>query len=268
MRRRDRSDRWSWGETGLRQLVAAVLPALALLVAPAFVAAQTTHVTVRVVAHDAKIIGSDVGGARVTIRNAATGAVLAHGEQQGSTGDTKALVVEPRVRGATIYDTPGAARFTAAGAIDTPTVVEVTAEAPLSYPQALQRGTKTMLLLPGVDVGGDGLIIELNGFIIELLEPVAAGRGGETPVRARVRMLCGCSFTAGGLWDPARMSVVARIYDGTRLVREAPLAFTGEPNTWTGTISTAEVRGGARLAVFAADAGRRNFGESEVREIR
>ena len=219
------------------------------LALPVALAAQTTTVTVRVVAHDAKIIGSDVGGARVTIRNAATGAVLAEGEQQGGTGDTRALVVEPRVRGASIYDAPGAARFTAALTIDTPTVVEVLAEGPLKYPQATRRGMKTVLLLPGVDVGGDGLVIELNGFIVELLEPgTTVDRAGRTPVRARIRMLCGCTFTTGGLWDPTRLSVTARIYDGVTLVREAPLVFTGAPNTWAGSIPTAGPVGASRAS--------------------
>ena len=41
--------------------------------------AQETRITVRVVANDAKIIGTGVGGARVIIRNAATGEVLGVG---------------------------------------------------------------------------------------------------------------------------------------------------------------------------------------------
>ncbi len=233
---------------------------------PQALPAQTT-VTVRVVAHDAKIIGSAVGGATVIIRNAVTGEVLAQGAQQGSTGDTRRIVEEPRARGATVFDTQGAAGFTATVALDTPTVVEVVAEGPRDYPQAMQRASTTLLLIPGRDVTGDGIVLELHGFIVELLEPREARAADSLPVRARIRMMCGCSFTAGGLWDAARMTVVARVYDGATLVREAPLAFTGEENVWAGTLPAAGLPTGARLVVIAEDAGRANFGRSDERVV-
>jgi hypothetical protein len=233
---------------------------------PQALPAQTT-VTVRVVAHDAKLIGSGVGGASVTIRNAVTGAVLAQGVQQGGTGDTRRIMAEPRARGAIVYDAEGAAGFTATIALDTPTVVEVAAEGPLNYPQAMRRASLTTLLVPGQDVTGDGIVLELHGFIVELLEPQEARAAASLPVRARIRMVCGCPFTAGGMWDAGRMSVTARIYDGARAVREAPLAFTGEENVWAGTIPAAGLPTGARLVVIAADAGRANFGRSDVRVV-
>jgi hypothetical protein len=233
---------------------------------PVALAAQTT-VTVRVVAHDAKIIGSGVGGATVTIRNAATGEVLAQGVQQGGTGDTRRIVEEPRARGASVFDTPGAAGFTATVAIDTPTVVEVVAEGPRNYPQAMQRATTTLLLVPGTNVTGDGIVLELRGFIVELLEPEAAHSATSLAVRVRIRMMCGCTFTTGGLWNPARMTVVARVYDGTTVIREAPLAFTGQENIWAGTLPAGNLPTGARLVVLAQDAERANFGRSDERVI-
>jgi hypothetical protein len=225
-------------------------------------AAQTT-VTVHVVAHDAKVIGTAVGGARVIIRNAVTGEELASGVTQGGTGDTRRIVEEPHARGAALYDTPGAAAYVATIAVDTPTVVEVLAEGPGNYPQAIQRASATFLLVPGQDVTGDGIVLELHGFIVELLAPRAARAAVDVPVRARIRMMCGCTFTAGGLWDPARMTVVARIYEGANLLREVPLAFTGEENIWGGTISTTGLPTGAHLVVIAADAERANFGKSD-----
>lgn len=234
--------------------------------APAPVAAQVT-VTVRVLANDAKLIGSGVGGARVTIRDAVTGEVLARGEHTGGTGDTHRLVVEPHERGAPRFDTEGAAGFTATLPVDTPTVVEIAAEGPLGYPAAAQRAATTLLVMPGQDLIGDGVVLTLHGFIVE---PLAAGPVAPdgVPVRASVRMLCGCPFTAGGLWDAGRMTVLARVVDDGRVLAEAPLAFTGETNIWAGRVPlSGPAPAGARLVVLAADAGRANVGRSEPRAL-
>ena len=77
------------------------------LLSPQLIEAQgiPTTVMVRVIAHDAKIIGSGVGGARVTIRDAQTGYTLASGLQVGGTGDTRSIMITPRERGATVYAT-------------------------------------------------------------------------------------------------------------------------------------------------------------------
>ena len=84
--------------------------------------AQATHVRVRVVAQDAKIIGASVGGARVIVRHAGTGEIVAEEVQQGGTGDTRSIVVEPVVRGETIYDTPDAGAVTVSLDVAEPTV--------------------------------------------------------------------------------------------------------------------------------------------------
>jgi hypothetical protein len=93
--------------------------------------------------------------------------------------------------GAPIYDTPGAAFFEATLSLDRPTAVQVTAEGPLDSPQSMEKASKTLLLLPGQDVVGDGLILEIHGYAMRVLAPdegaeVAAGRPLE--VRATVRM--------------------------------------------------------------------------------
>lgn len=224
--------------------------------------AQQTTVTVRVVANDAKIIGSGVGGARVLITNAVTGEVLAEGRHEGSTGSTERIMVEPHARGTTIFAVLGAAQFVARVAIDTPTVVEVTAEGPLGYEYAMQRAATTLLLIPGEDVSGDGLVLRLYGFIVEIQEPETATAGAEVPVRARIRMMCGCPHTPGGLWDANRLRVTARVYHDGKLLREQTLAYAGEPNIFAGSLSLRDVPSGAKLVVLAADPERVNFGKS------
>ena len=61
----------------------------------------------------------------------------------------------------------------------------------LHPPHATQRASKRVLLVPGIDVVGEGVLLEIHGFIAEVLAP---DEGSELPagqpleVRARVRM--------------------------------------------------------------------------------
>ena len=101
-------------------------------------------------------------------------------------------MIEPRRRGETVYGTFGSAHFEAKISLDRPTRVQIDAEAPLGYPQAIQKGSKTLLLIPGKDVLGEGVIIELNGLIVNVLSPSPKEdlKPGEPFwVRAEVRML-------------------------------------------------------------------------------
>ena len=158
---------------------------------PAAAQAIPTKVMVRAVSRDAKVIQDPVGGARITIREVATGTVLAQGVQQGRSGNTELIMVKPRARGATVYDTPGTAGFLATLMLERPTVVEITAEGPLGNPQATQRASKTLLLVPGQHVLGEGVLLEIHGFIVDLLAPVAGAEvraGQPLPVRVKVTM--------------------------------------------------------------------------------
>lgn len=231
---------------------------------PDVVAAQTpTRVVVRAVANDAKLIGSGVGGARIVIRDAASGAVLAEGVQEGSTGDTEAIM-SPDGR-APVFDTPGAAAFEATIPLQEPTLVQVEAEGPLHTPDHLRRASKTLLLVPGQHLTGEGVIVVLNGFTVEILEPAAGaeidvGRGdGAVPVRARVTMLCGCPTEPGGLWDADRIEVVARLVMNDEVVTWNILRFAGETSTYAGSLD-APAPGAYRLEVVAIDVDRANTG--------
>jgi hypothetical protein len=151
-----------------------------------------TKIIVRVVAKDAKVIGSGVGGAFVRIKNLETGEVLAQGKQEGGTGDTERIMIQPRRRGETVYGTSGAAFFQAEIPLDRPTQVEINTEAPLAYPHAIQKGSKTLTLIPGKHVLGEGVIIELDGLIVNILRPgpkETLKKGEGVLVRSEVRML-------------------------------------------------------------------------------
>lgn len=233
-----------------------------------------TRVMVRAVAHDAKVLGSGVGGARITIRDVRTGKILAEGVQEGSTGSTEAIMRVARARGLSAYGADSeAAGFLAVIDLAEPSQVEVTAEGPLDTPQAMQRASKTLLLVPGLDVVGEGVVLELNGFRVELLEPApvpggggpARLEGGPIRVRARVTMLCGCPTTPGGLWDSDEIEMTARLLLEGNVVAEISLGYGGEPSVHVGELPDPGP-GLAVLEVIAADPARANSGMAR-REI-
>lgn len=237
-------------------------------VAPANVATPTT-VIVRAVSNDAKLLQDPVGGARIVIRHAKTGDVLAEGVQRGNSGSTAKIMNEPHARGAEIYEAEGAAKFTAEIPLTEPTPVVVTAEGPLDHPDAMQRASASLMLIPGEDMSGDGLILTLHGFIVEMLTPSASAdlSGEAVTVRSRVRLLCGCPTEPGGLWDASRYDMRAQILssDG-EVLSEAPMQFTGTTNEFEADVpmpdgSTPEAE---TVRVLVSDAERVNFGVGEM----
>lgn len=262
------SNAWSAG-ANVRPSVVAASVLLLLSSWPAVAPAQQagrgapTRVMVRAVSRDAKVIGTKVGGARVTIREAATGRVLAEGLQAGETGSTEKIVVQPRRRGEPVYDAPGTAGFLATLELERPTVVEVTAEGPLGAPQAVQKVSKTMLLVPGEHVEGDGVVLEIHGFIVTL-EPTPAGAapraaGRPFEVRAAVTLTCGCPTEPGGLWDANRIKVSARAARGGKVVGETQLTYAGTASTYAGRLTLKDA-GEYELEILASDAAAANFG--------
>jgi hypothetical protein len=244
-----------------------LLAGAALVLLPASVTTQgtATRVMIRVVAHDAKIIGSSVGGVRITVRDARTGSLLTRGVQEGGSGDTQRLVVEPRARGQRVFDTDGAAGFLAELELAGPTQVRIEAEGPLGTPHASQRVSRTMLLVPGHDVLGDGVVLELYGFAVELLEPLGDlhdALGSEIALRTRVTMLCGCPTEPGALWDSTQYTIEARIVRDDTILETATLTYAGETSVYEGRIKV-PAEDGLRLQILAMDPSKGNFGMVE-----
>ena len=165
-----------------------------------------------------------------------------------------------------MFDSEEGAEFTTTLSLQAPTWVEVIGEGPLGFEHAMQRASKSVLLVPGEDVTGDGIVLVLHGYIVELVEPIVMVRA-EVRVVARVRGLCGCSFTSGGTWDADSLRVRALVYHDTTLVGEVPLIHTGEPSLFGGTVSLEDVPEGARLVVIASSADRANFGRSQEKVV-
>jgi len=245
--------------------LSALLGALLLVPVGPSVAQEAvpTQVTVRAVSNDAKLLQDPVGGAHITIEDAETGEVLAEGRQTGDSGSTDRIMRPPHERGATIYDVPGAAKYETTLDLTEPTRIRVTAEGPLDYPQAMQTASKTLTLVPGKDVTGDGLTLTLHGFIVEVLSPSegALAPGTEVSVRARVQMMCGCPTEPGGLWDANRYTIAAQLLRDGQVVAEAPLTFAGTTSEYEGSLSVPDA-GATQLRVTARDAERVNFGSA------
>jgi hypothetical protein len=253
----------------------AVLAALALWLAnvvggAVVCAAQDavpTRVVVRVLARDAKIIGDGVGGVQVRIVDAKTGELLAEGKQSGGTGDTELIMATARTRGMKVYDTEGTAALVAELSLRKPTIVNISAVGPLGYPQAMRSATKQMLLLPGHHIEGDGVILELHGYIVEILSPQPlAPVGDRFDMSVRVRMMCGCPIAPGGMWDADEMEFIARLKVNGELVARTTLEYAGERSMFRGRMAVpADLRAGdTELEVIVSDPKSQNFGRHVI----
>ena len=151
---------------------------------------RLTRVKIRAVSRDAKVIGTKVGGALIGVRDL-NGAILSSGMQMGGTGNTTKIMIEPRERGDDVYDTEGTAEYIAHLWLSEPTVIEAIAEGPIGTPQSTQRATKTLLVLPGQDLMGDGVLLEIHGFTVTFQTPEDVSEfsdGEEIPVRILLTM--------------------------------------------------------------------------------
>lgn len=225
------------------------------------VAAEPTPMTVRVIARDAKFVGTLTGGARVTLRDVESGEVLAQGVTEGNTGETQRIMHATERQA--VRSGEGDAAFNAQLDIDRPTLVELEAEGPLGFPQSMLKVTQQRWILPGEGVTqGEGWTIELPGIIIT---PDTRVAGGRLAIEAHVQLTCGCPLTPGGLWDEADYEVKATLWrDGTP-VATAPLAFVAEPGGYAGEIALPDARDGRyRLGLFALNTRTGNSGYTEL----
>jgi hypothetical protein len=247
-----------------RGMLSAIAFAVLIFVSPllAQTGGKETKVMIHAIARDAKVIGTHVGGARITVRDTSTGEILAQGMQQGGTGDTNTIMKTPRTRGMAVYSSGDASGFLAVLHLEKPTVVEISAEGPLGNAQATQRSSKTLLLVPGEDVLGEGILLEIHGFIVTPLAPLQDAKvkaGSPFEVRATVTMACGCPTEPDGLWDANKIHVVARLLRDGKVESEIPMTYAGVQNTFHADVPVTAA-GPLELQVLAMDPASANFG--------
>ncbi len=152
--------------------------------------AVQTRLVVRAISKDAKFIGTKMGGARVVITDTETGKVLAKGLTAGGTGNTQKIMIEPRTRFGKIAE--GAARFESSIDIDEPTLITIDVEGPYKHKDNLIKSSTQIWLIPGRDIVGEEVIIEISGFSVDAVAPGKAKLvNGEAviPVEARIVMI-------------------------------------------------------------------------------
>jgi len=131
--------------------------------------AVQTKLVVRAKSKDAKFIGTKMGGARVVVKDSETGKVLAEGLTTGDTGDTNKIMNEPKTRFGKIAD--GAAMFETSIDIAEPMLITIDVEAPYMDKTNMIKSSTQMWLIPGKDVVGEGVTIEVPGFSVIAQSP-------------------------------------------------------------------------------------------------
>lgn len=228
-------------------------------------AQDTTKLTVRAKAKDAKFIGSSIGGARVLVKDVVTGILLAEGSTSGSTGDSHKIMETPRVRREPI-STEETAAFVASLAIEKPTKVSVTVIAPQHNGNAKVTASTELWMFPGKDILGDGLVVYIHGFAVDILSPqtheVISGKK-EIDITANIVLMCGCPVQPDGMWDSNDYTLVAHLKKDGEVVQESALDYTGKSSTFA-TSFTAETTGNYEIEVIAFDEKTANTGYNIV----
>ena len=229
-----------------------------------------TDVMVRVVAHGAMVLGDEVGGARVTITDVATGRLLASGLQLGEPGDQNQIMRTPRLMEEPRYSTRPSGSFHATLHLDRPTLVEIAAQGPLSYPAAMQRASKTVLLIPGRDLTQDGIVLDLNGYIVQIENPPPGESlmaKDDVKLKASVRMLSGALVRPHGDWDSRKATIYGEVLIGDRVIERLQMLYAGEKSSFEALFfvpSPTEAPNGISLRVVAADGAGANFGMAQA----
>lgn len=240
-----------------------------LVVASIFIVTQTANATettlvIRAKSKDAKFIGTSMGGARIVVRNNLTGKILAEGITEGSTGDTELIMKGAHRRGERI-STENTAAFVAVLDIDEPVFVSIEAYAPLDKKHAIVSSSTQMWVIPGKDILGDGIIIELPGFVIDILNP-ASGQtlsklSSEITLKAKIVMLCGCPITEGGLWDANQYEVEAIVSKEGEVIKKIPLTIVEEESIFQKQVTLPP--GNYEVKIYAFDPVSGNTGLAE-----
>ncbi len=229
--------------------------------------AQETSVMIRVQSKDAKFIGSSIGGAQIIVRDSNTGEILAKGITKGSTGDTKLIMNEPVTRGKKLSDDETAG-FIAELDITEPVFVTIEAIGPINKRQAMVKSTTQQWLIPGKNISGDGIVLEIPGFVVDILSPQTHERiepDNDISITANVVMMCGCPVTEGGIWDANQYDVQAIVTGEGGERNTLKLKIQEKPSTFSGNLRLS--KGNYEITVYAFDPETGNTGVDKTNII-
>jgi hypothetical protein len=215
-----------------------------------------TNIMVRAKAVDAKFIGSSVGGVKAVIEDAETGEILDQGWLNGDTGSTAILVKEPIQRGERITDEKTAG-YLATIDLKSPRLLRFKLVGPYGFRQSLQEASITSWVIPGKDILGDGIILNMPGFIVDAWTQVL--ENGQVDIYTKASMLCGCPIFPDGLWDPKDYEVKAIIMQDEKQIDEVTLNFTGPVGLFSGK-TLIKTNGHYKAIVYLFDKSTGNVG--------
>ncbi len=139
---------------------------------------------------------------------------MAEGKTTGSTGNTDLIMKNPKTGRGTVVDAQTAG-FLAKIDIDEPVFVRIEVVSPFNHKQAQAKVSTELWLIPGRDILGDGIILEIPGFIIDILKPrthqyIPLNTVKDRPfqIQANVVMMCGCVVEKGGVWNSDEIEVI------------------------------------------------------------
>lgn len=190
-----------------------------------------TQIMIRAKAVDAKYIGTSVGAVKVVVEDAETGEILDQGWINGDTGSTDKIIDKPISRGQVITD-ENTAGFLAKVDITSPRLLRIKVIGPYGFRQSLQEATVTSWVIPGKDILGDGITLNMTGFIVDAWTRVL--ESGQVDIYTKAMMLCGCPIYPDGPWDPKNYEATAIIMLNGKNVTEVPLKFTGPVGIFSG----------------------------------
>lgn len=231
---------------------------------------QPTTVLVRVVAQGAMVLGREVGGARITITDVTTGQILATGVQQGDAGDQNQIMRTPHMMEDPIYSTRPSAAFTTTLSIQQPTLVAISAEGPLAYPSAIQKTSKTLVLIPGQDLTHDGIVLHLSGYLVQIESPKvreALIAKDDIILRASVRTLSGSFVRPHGDWDSRKIRIYGEVVINDQVIERLQLFYDEGSRTFETSFfvpPSKDAPDGITLRVIATDLSTGNSGMDQV----
>ncbi|MBI5117068.1 hypothetical protein HZA56_11395 [Candidatus Poribacteria bacterium] len=234
------------------------------LLADTAAVAVPTQVTVRVLSKGAKFVGTSMGGAFVVIKDMSTGEVLAKGRTEGSTGNTGSIMRTPRTAGEPYLSDGDSAKFNATIDVDSPVYVEISAYGPGAQKQSANKVSITQWILPGKDiVVGDAILLELPGFVVDILSPPSHVMFGGVPqsvkIRANVTMMCGCPIEPEGLWDANTYEIKAMLKRDGKDAGTIEMKYAGEKSQFEAGYQVTEP-GTYEVTVYAFDPSNGNTG--------
>ncbi len=245
------------------------ITAIFTAIAPLLFAQQLTHVVIRAKAKDAKYIGTGIGGAFVVIRDHLSGEILAKGITSGASGNTDLLMKTAHQRYQALTDSL-TARFDAKLQLTEPVFVDIEVRAPINRKNAEIKASTQQWLIPGKDITGEGIVLEIPGFIVDLVAPNTHQlikqeelKAGNLTFRASVTMSCGCPITKGGVWDANAIEVTAIIKKEEVKTGEVQLALTSQSNIFEGILPIKQ-KGNYEIAVYAYDKRTGNTGVDKI----